>query len=846
MNKSLWLTGIVFLLFFNAYSQKVNIGEKPRWVDSPELNFDQTRETESGEGYRYVIVEEHKNLALKSNFSRNAILLLSVDGIQENSDIQIDYDPSYQNLIFHEINIYRNGKKINKLAPEQIKFIQRESSSDRHIYDGTISALLHLSDVQKNDILEYSYSINGYNPVYGDDFSGFLNHKYYSKVEQFYFRLLVPKGKKLTINPVAHTYTPELIQKEGMDIYQWSHDGLETLSFDTNVPYWSFQYPVTSYSTFPDWNSVVNWALPLYEYSLFDAEKIGQNFSDTKENISRITNIIRYVQDDIRYLGLESGMSGYKPNQPMKVYNQKFGDCKDKSLLLVALLRNEGVEAYPVLVNTQWKDNIAAYHANAASFDHCVVTYNWDGETYFVDPTISDQGGNISHISFPDYKKGLVLKKGSSELVDIPTIGKSVQYVSEEFLVPDLSGKVSLTIQTEYRGKRADEIRSEFLNTTQDEISKNYLNFYSRMYPSIQSAAPIEFIDTDRNISNVVTTIEYYTIDNFWEKSEEDKGNLFAQIYPIELNSRLDFPVTAMRESDYYVGDVQEFTLNTRLIMPEYWPTNDDSKRIESDAFIYENEISGEGNIIEIKHKLEILKSSISGSEIPQLLKDKDKISAELGFMLTYADPESTPIDYEILLVGLLILILVTFLFFLVYKNFNPEPQGLKKHQGIGGWLILPAIGLVTKPLLTFFILIDGSYFSSITWQNAASFGTSFEIYMWVSFVFLITFFAYTILCNIFFFGLRTGAPYLYMILIGVNLGSVLLESYVVNQFFPELESPSSLKDITGAVIGAFIWLPYFVKSERVKSTFTKKFMAKNEPQKLQYIASSENLETNE
>ena len=54
------------------------------------------------------------------------------------------------------------------------------------------------------------------------------------------------------------------------------------------------------------------------------------------------------MQDEVRYLGLENGISAYKPSSPNKVYNQRFGDCKDKSLLLVTMLNQMNIEAYPV------------------------------------------------------------------------------------------------------------------------------------------------------------------------------------------------------------------------------------------------------------------------------------------------------------------------------------------------------------------------------------------------------------------------------------------------------------------------------------------------------------------
>lgn len=829
MKRILLLASIFFGLIYLSDAQIINVADEPNWVNKSDLDFTKKRDIEVGEGYRYILVDDQRNLLKKEAYVRYAMQVITPDGIQGNSDIQIDYDPSYQKLEVHEVIIYRNGKAIDKLIPKDFKFLQKETSSDRHIYDGDISALLHLTDVQKNDIIDYSYTLKGFNPVYGDQYSGFLYHKFYTKVELFNYRVLVPEGLPLQIHDKGHTYIPDKSQLNGFDIYEWQHSGLEPISFDTNVPYWSAIYPLTSFSTFRDWKSVVDWALPLYEYSQKEVNLIQDQLPNINDNIERITGIIRYVQDDIRYLGLESGMSGYLPNALLKVFNQKFGDCKDKSLLLVALLRNEGLEAYPMLVNTQWKDNIEAFSANAATFDHCVVTYTWNGEDYFVDPTISGQGGNLTDVYFPDYKKGLVLKPGNSELLTIPTSSNASQKVEEVFTVSDMLGNATLQIKTEYRGRRADEVRSDFMNSTVDEISKTYLTFYSGLYPGIKSISPIEFIDSDRSISNVVTTIERYSIDGFWEKPEKDENGLYAEVYPLEMNSRLNFPQSPSREMDYYVGQPETFILNTKLIMPSYWPVEDYKNRIESPALTYENEITGEGNIIQINHKLEILQSSISGSEVANLLEIKSQISDELTFFLTHNPNTGGSSSIYAILAALILLAAFFYLGYQLYQRYNPDAAGIKKYDGIGGWLVFPAISLVTTPILILYNLLEGNYFLDSTWQNVSSYTTGLLLYFGISFIFLLGLFMFSILTAIFFFSLRTGAPQLFMILISLNAASLIIEAYVLDQYFHELGSFSSSRDIARSVIGLFIWLPYFIKSTRVKSTFTTKYEAKDQ-----------------
>jgi transglutaminase-like putative cysteine protease len=102
---------------------------------------------------------------------------------------------------------------------------------------------------------------------------------------------------------------------------------------------------------FKTWDAVVDWALNIYEDNVVLSKKLKAKIeyikNSSKYEGERITATLKFVQDEIRYLSLESGIGAYKPFSPNKVLQQRFGECKDKSWLMVAMLRNMGIKAYP-------------------------------------------------------------------------------------------------------------------------------------------------------------------------------------------------------------------------------------------------------------------------------------------------------------------------------------------------------------------------------------------------------------------------------------------------------------------------------------------------------------------
>jgi len=66
----------------------------------------------------------------------------------------------------------------------------------------------------------------------------------------------------------------------------------------------------------------------------------------------KIKAIYYYVTSEIRYVGLEFGIGGIMPHSAPSIFREKYGDCKDKAILLITMLQEAGIEAYYTLVNT--------------------------------------------------------------------------------------------------------------------------------------------------------------------------------------------------------------------------------------------------------------------------------------------------------------------------------------------------------------------------------------------------------------------------------------------------------------------------------------------------------------
>src|SRR6185312_13347534 len=98
---------------------------------------------------------------------------------------------------------------------------------------------------------------------------------------------------------------------------------------------------------------------------------------------------------------------------------RRYGDCKDKALLLVTMLRALGIAARPALVSTTYGGHVGDYAPTASLFDHAIVQVMLNGGPAWIDPTDVDQRGGLTDVA-ASFGAGLVLGPSTDSLMTMP------------------------------------------------------------------------------------------------------------------------------------------------------------------------------------------------------------------------------------------------------------------------------------------------------------------------------------------------------------------------------------------------------------------------------------------
>jgi hypothetical protein len=104
-----------------------------------------------------------------------------------------------------------------------------------------------------------------------------------------------------------------------------------------------------------------------------EADRVVRALPPTATKREKLAALARYAQRDVRYVAIEVGVGGYRPHAPAEAIGKKYGDCKDKAVLLVDLLAAAGIEAYPVLIRLDRFGRIDREFPSPFDFNHAIV-----------------------------------------------------------------------------------------------------------------------------------------------------------------------------------------------------------------------------------------------------------------------------------------------------------------------------------------------------------------------------------------------------------------------------------------------------------------------------------------
>ena len=344
------------------------------------LTFDQQARLADGMSWAYTDV---------------ATRLASPEVVTRAGTIRLPWQPAHGDLVVHRVEIIRGKQHIDLLAQgKRFEVIRREEQLDRMAIDGQLTATMAVEGLQVGDVLRLAASVTNREPALkggmqaavmlpvGESNPGFERA-----------RIVWPASAGVIWRSYAEGGKPVETVTAGEHEVLLAGPLPKPADLPADAPLRFRKLPLIEASSFADWRSVSATVAPLYatEGTIAPgsplAGEVAAIAAGQKDPLQRTAAALQLVQEKVRYLynGLENG--NLVPQAPARTWALRYGDCKAKTLLLLAILRQLGIEAEPVLAHSTMGDLLSGRLPSAGAFDHVLVHATVGTESLWLEGT---------------------------------------------------------------------------------------------------------------------------------------------------------------------------------------------------------------------------------------------------------------------------------------------------------------------------------------------------------------------------------------------------------------------------------------------------------------------------
>jgi hypothetical protein len=306
----------------------------------------------------------------------------------------------------------------------------------------------------------------------------------HSPAQESHYLLQLPPGWEYRALWVNHSELKPT--QSGNNQWQWTLNDVGGIRYEEDMPPVrgvAGQMVVTFFpvggpaaNSFASWRDMGVWYRNLTSTQLAASPEIKQQVATLSATattpLAKIKALADFVQQDIRYVGIELGIGGWQPHPAADIFAHRYGDCKDKATLLAAMLHEIGIDSYYVVINSRRGVVSAATPAHVGGFDHAIIAIKLPeglsdpslvatmdhpklGKILFFDPTNDlTPFGQIGGYLQANY--GLLVMADGGELVQLPQEPPAMNGIERTAkLTLDASGTLRGDVEEVRLGDRA-------------------------------------------------------------------------------------------------------------------------------------------------------------------------------------------------------------------------------------------------------------------------------------------------------------------------------------------------------------------------------------------------------
>lgn len=412
--------------------------------------------------------------------------ILTPNGVEVWPSVERSWAPWYQQRPVLRARVINPDGSLHQLDPATIAESPVADESE-NIYSDARRLRAPLPALVPGSIVEELVTVTDASPLLD---AGLVDASYFGffGVPTLQVRLVLDLPSSL---PVQHrTYLLDDLQPQRSAI-----DGRIVLTFqagplpalevpEAQRPGDLFALPQVRFSTARSWQDVATRYHAIVQEKLTGADLsayIAKPRAQHKDRRALIQALIDQLHRDVRYTGVEFGDASIVPRAPAQVLKTRYGDCKDKSTLLIAMLRAAGIPAYLALLRSGYNTDLSTDLPGFGMFDHAVVYVPGEPDLWI------DATAELSRIyALPPTVQGrraLVARAETTALLTIPELPSHADSIVEhrEYLLPE-NGPAKVIEVTEPHGYAEAEYRSWYRGVETKSVRQQLEEYVANAY----------------------------------------------------------------------------------------------------------------------------------------------------------------------------------------------------------------------------------------------------------------------------------------------------------------------------------------------------------------------------
>jgi len=311
------------------------------------------------------------------------------------------------------------------------------------MYSDAMVKLITLPEVVVGSVLEQECTLISKGMPIKNAFWYFDYAGHDMPVKEYKFVITMPKKLGIKYKEFNLTKKPKITEANGNITYAWDIQDMPPTKDDEDY----LPPPIPEnieegfeFSSINDWKDISDWYMSLVKKNLKitpEIKKAVDRATEGKVTLEDKTRaILKYVQENFRYVSMSFGNNTLEPHLTDEIFKNKYGDCKDLSLLTMAMLKSAGIDSQVVLFNTEFSINDPKYDLPVPSlFDHVILLVKpGNGKDFYIDPLLDGYDVGQYPLAYQGAWTFIITDNGG-RFDKFPIFGEDKDYTANKLII---------------------------------------------------------------------------------------------------------------------------------------------------------------------------------------------------------------------------------------------------------------------------------------------------------------------------------------------------------------------------------------------------------------------------